>query len=266
MAAILHSRLPVAPWMQEATRRLPGVQPLAEGEDWLAVDEAYAGQMARRDSLLAERPDEVHALLPEGRAGAEELLAFVLDKLALRGDFQVAEAEVIRPDGQPVRIDTDAPLMTLGRLVQQDLCILTKQGDEHVLTGAVLCFPASWSLAEKIGRPLTRIHDPVAPYDGAMAKRVQRLFDMARPDRPLWRVNALFYDDPELFQPRRTEARRPLPGHLAPYLRSERQTILRLPGTQAMVFSIHTILVAREALTEAQRDGLDQVAYARAAE
>jgi len=31
----------------------------------------------------------------------------------------------------------------------------------------------------------------------------------------------------------------------APYLRSERQSILRLPDTGAVVFSIHTYVVAR---------------------
>lgn len=82
----------------------------------------------------------------------------------------------------------------------------------------------------------------------------------------MWRVNALFYDDPYLFQPRRAAARRRLPGQEAPYLRSERQTIFRLPRTQAMIFTIHTYVVPRAALTEAQLEGLEAVEPARAAE
>ena len=245
---------------------MPGVQPLGPGEDWLVVDEVYAGQMALRDSLIGERPDEVHGLLPAGEAAAAELLAMALGKLEARADFEVSKTSVRRPDGAQVATDQAAPLMTLGQLLQQDLCVLTKTGDEHVLTGAVLCFPASWSLAEKIGRTLSRIHDPVPPYDEGMARRVQRMFDVARPDRPMWRANALLYDDPALFQPRRSTARRRLPGQEAPYLRSERQTIFRLPQTQAMVFTIHTYVVARDALTEAQARGLEAVEPARAAE
>jgi hypothetical protein len=37
------------------------------------------------------------------------------------------------------------------------------------LTAAILCFPASWTLAEKLGRPLGAIHGPVAGYDPGMA-------------------------------------------------------------------------------------------------
>jgi hypothetical protein len=54
---------------------------------------------------------------------------------------------------------------------------MERRGDEHVLTAAVLCFPASWHLADKIGRPLTTIHVPVKVYDETLARRVQRLFD-----------------------------------------------------------------------------------------
>ena len=49
--------------------------------DWLIVDEAYAGQMALRDRLLAERRDAVLALLPGAEAAAAEVLETVLAHL-----------------------------------------------------------------------------------------------------------------------------------------------------------------------------------------
>ena len=64
-----------------------------------------------------------------------------------------------------VAIDRGDPMGTLGHLVQEDLCLMEKRGEEHVLTAAVLCFPASWRLADKIGRPLEAIHVPVPEYD-----------------------------------------------------------------------------------------------------
>ena len=130
--------------------------------------------------------------------------------------------------------------------MQEDLCILQKCGDEHVLTGAVLCFPASWTLSEKFMRPLIGIHDPVAEYDARLATRVQRLFDGVQVGRPLWRFNALWYSDPALHQPRSSSARRE--AHSAEegaYLRSERQCILRLPRTNAVIFSIHSFVLKR---------------------
>lgn len=227
---------------------LPGMQPL-DIATWLEVDEAYAGQMALRDTLLAERPDAVHALAETARPAAEELLGTALAHLP--AGFALDGTDVTRPDGRRIAIDRSAPLMTLGRICQQDFCILEARAGEHVLTGAVLCFPASWTLAEKFLRPLTAIHDPVASYDDALARRVQRLFDAIHPDRPLWRANLLRYADPALHAPRPENAPRRETG--GDYIRSERQCLLRLPGTRAVVFSIHTTMIRLSDLTPDQR-------------
>ena len=97
-APVLQDRLPHVPWMDPATARLPGMRPCG-AEDWLRMDEAYAGQMAERDWLIATRQPLVNALLPEGRAAAAELLDMVLELLARREGFAVRAASVTRPDG-----------------------------------------------------------------------------------------------------------------------------------------------------------------------
>ncbi|WP_051294242.1 heme-dependent oxidative N-demethylase family protein [Gemmobacter nectariphilus] len=240
MTPILQRRLPQMPWMQPATARLPGIQPVAPG-DWLRLDEAFSGQMAERDRLIREIPHAIHALHPEAEPAAQELLDLVLTALPALGHV-IKGDRVQRPDGVTVLLDRSAPLLTLGRLVQEDFCIHLASGPEHALMGAILCFPASWTLAEKIGRPLTGIHTPVEVYDDALAARVQRLFDAVRPEQPLWRANALLYEDPALYQPRREGERRPRPQSRN-HLRSERQCLVRLPKTRAVVFSIHTTVV-----------------------
>lgn len=254
MTPVLQSSLPYLPWLDPRLSRLPGILPVEPG-DWLRVDDAFAGQMAERDRLIATRPEAVHALTARARPAAEELLARVLDDLAARPDYAVGPGGVTRPDGVLVPVDAAAPLLTLGRLVQEDLCLMQPEGAEHVLTGAILCFPASWSLAEKLGRPLTGIHVPVPSYSEDLARRVQRLFDAIRPGQPLWRANALVYDDPTLHQPRREGERRPRPT-AGTYLRSERQCLVRLPQTGAVVFSIHTYVVTVASLPEAARAAL----------
>ena len=232
---VLHRSIPY----DVTPRALPGIQPVKE--PWLRVDEAYAGQMARRCALLEDQPDDVLYLQPQALAAAQELLDMVLRLLPDLG-FAQAGAVVTCPDGRRVTVDRANPMATLGRLVQCDFVLLDKHGEEHVLTGAVLCFPASWRLDEKAGRPLMAIHTPVASYDDNIAKRVQRLFDGIQPDRPLWRFNALWYVDPELHQPRSaSEPRRQRDG--AGFFRSERQTLLRLPQSRTVVFAIHTYLV-----------------------
>jgi len=226
-----------------------------EPADWLRIDDGFAGQMAERDRLFAAVPAVVHTMQERGRPAAQELYANVLDVLRGSAGYRVGANSVMRPDGVNVPLNPDLPLATLGRLVQEDLCVMERDGDVHVLTGACLCFPASWSLDEKIGRSLTGIHTPVASYDGDIARRVQRMFDAIRVEQPLWRMNALVYVDPTLHQPRREgDPRTDRRG--GQYLRAERQCFVRLPQTGAVVFSIHTYVVRLEHLTQVERDGL----------
>ena len=253
---ILHRRLPFIPWMDPRTMRLPGILPV-EGDDWLRVDEAFAGQMAERDRLIASCEAAVHGMLQSARPAADELFEAVLEQLRLTPGYLVTSDAVTRPDGVSVALNRDWPLRTLGRLVQEDLCLMEHDGAEHRLTGAILCFPASWTLAEKLGRPMTGIHVPVEPYTEDVARRVQRLFDAIRPEQPLWRMNYLTYADPTLHQPRLESDRRPRPAaDTRVFVRSERQCLMRLPRSRAVVFSIHTYVLRLEDLPADARDAL----------
>jgi hypothetical protein len=257
---ILQDSLPDAPWCDPAAWRLPGIQPL-EPEEWLIRDEAFAGQMALRDRLIGTREADVHALLPRAHGAAEECLATALATLCRDPGYRIGAEAAVRPDGMTVPLDRTSPLLTLGRLVQADICLMQEGEAGHVLTGAILCFPAYWTLAEKIGRPLVPIHRPVPAYDGDLARRVQRLFDAIRPDRALWRANAHLYLHPDLFTPK-TESDPPRRCGLAEarYVRSERQTLRRLPESGAVVFAIHTRMVAIGSLTDEQRATLAALA------
>lgn len=219
------------------------MQAVAEA-DWLRIDAAYAGQLAAKAQVLRAHRDRALRMLPEGEAAADELLGTVLDWLAARADVVREAGTVRRPDGAIVPIDRRDPLGTLGRLVQEDLCLLDKRGDEHVLVAALLGFPSGWTLAEKIGRPLSRIHAPVPPYDAAVAARVQRMFDRLPPGRIMGRANLHPSAVADLWLPRAEGE--PKPNHAAegaPYWRSEWQTVRRLPRTGAIVFTIHVSVV-----------------------
>ena len=240
MTPILQSHVGFTPWMEDRTRRLPGVVPMAYA-DWLQVDEAYAAQLAYKARLLADRREAVVQMQPGARAAAQELL-----------DVALAHA----PKGiADTPIDRDAPLDTLSRLFQEDFVIVQKQGDAHILTAALLCFPASWSLAEKFGQPLTGIHDPVDEYDDGIARSVERMFSAIRVEQPLMRGNVLRYADPDLFHPHRGSDQLREQGQ-GGYVRSERQCMVRLPQTRAVVFSIHTYLWADASMSDAQRKAL----------
>jgi dimethylamine monooxygenase subunit A len=246
-------RLPILPFMDPRLLRGPGVLPL-DPADWLMRDATFAAQMAARDALIAERPGEVMALLPGAEAAAVELLEVVLAAVARDPGYAVGTDAVIRPDGVTVALSGD-PVATAGRLVQEDLLILDRPDDaaEHRLAGGVLCFPARWSLAQKMARGLLGVHRPVPFYADALGARVQRLFDAIRPERPLWRANWVLHNDPALFHPAREEekGRRDIRAPRL-WLRVERQSLLRLPRTGAVVFGIRTFCAPLDRLTGAE--------------
>ncbi len=222
---------------------MPGMEPLGQ-LDWIVVDDGYSAQLREKARLFETQRQTVSETLRDADAAVNEVLEQVLVLLQERADFSVSGNRVVRPDGEIVEVDSEDPLLTISKLIQEDICILQKQDDEHVLTAALLCFPASWTLAEKIGKPLIRIHAPVQSYDSSIAKRVQRLFDGVQIGKPMWRSNRLAYVDPTLFHPRQEDKPRAEDHANAKFDRSERQTVWRLPKTGAVVFSIHTTVTA----------------------
>ena len=219
---------------------LPGVFPLRD-EGWIIKDEAFAKQMAERDRLICEFPERVIASSGASDSAKAEVLKQVLIILKDRVGYDVSSDNVTRPDGVSIHLSGD-PLVVAARLVQEDLCLHEKRGDQHVLTAAVICFPASWTLEEKIGRPLTDIHFGVDVYDNDLGKRVQRLFDGIKVGKPLWRYNILRYQNPELFQPRGVDDRRDV-DEGGNYIRSEHQALVRMAESGAVLFAIHTYVV-----------------------
>jgi len=238
---ILLDRLPLLPFLDPQLARLPGLAPLPPGE-WICDWPDTAAQLRDRERLIAERRGDVLDCLPEGRAAAAELLEVVLGDLATRPGWAVGE-QVTTPAG-PVAIVRDDPLAALGRIVTEDFCLMAPAGEEYRLVGAILCFPSHWRLAEKIGHPMTAIHDPVPQYDDEVGMRVNRFFRRVPAGALLYRVNWSLAETPDLFTPD-PHARM----HEPLYLRIERQTFLRLPESGVIAFGIRTGMAALDSLT-----------------
>lgn len=204
-------------------------------DDWLWVDENFAAETRERARLIAARPDEVLGMLPDAEPAIMELLAMVEAFMARRG----------RPP-HPLGTRDASPLARLGASAQEDFCLLQQRQDgSHALTAAALCFPAHWRLRDKLGRPLAEIHAPVPGFAARLGKPVERFFANLRVERPVWRANWSVVESPELFHPGQ---RQPV-ADLSPdnagerlWLRVERQTLRRLPGTGATVFTIRTLV------------------------
>ena len=248
---ICQKELPVKPWMEAKTRRLPGIQPVKAGE-WLLRDDAFAAQMGYRDALISTRLNTVFRAAPESLPMQEELLETVL--AALDSGYKKGRA-VLRPDGVSVPLD-GAPLLTAARLVQEDLLIMDMAAEPR-LTAAALCFPASWSLDEKFGAGLMAIHGYVDEYTDEMATRVRRMFEAIRPEQPLLRAIFLRYAEADLHQPLRNGEEKPAPKNDG-FVRVERQTLRKLPRTGAVVFGIHTYVIRWDQLSSAEQSAFTE--------
>ncbi|TIO94692.1 MAG: DUF3445 domain-containing protein, partial [Mesorhizobium sp.] len=64
-------------------------------------------------------------------------------------------------------------------LVQEDLIIMRRGDNGWRLAAGSLCFPSSWSLQEKFGKPLQQIHAPVPGFGPGTrpADLINRMFD-----------------------------------------------------------------------------------------
>ena len=257
--AALLPAAPYAPFLEARTARAPGLMPL-DGPRTVVLPD-FAAQMARREALLDARAEVCLGALAGSEAAAEELVATVAADALLLPGFRAEGALWHRPDGAAVDRAAHAPLAALGRMVAEDWCLLDRRAgtEEYVLVAGVMCFPSRWLLAEKLGRPLTAIHDPVPDYDARLAARVNRVFAALRPERPVWRVNWLVHTTPEPHLPQ-TESGKAAVSGAGPadtvYLRTERQTLSRLPRSGAVAFGIKTSLCRLEALTAAERAAL----------
>jgi len=233
---ILNSQLPIKAWLDPKTSRLPGVQPVAI-KNWLTKSDTHAEQIAYRRELISARQETVFQSTPQSEAACVELCDLIFAEQNLSPSKQIH------------------PLLDAASHVQEDLCILQKQGDAHILTAAVMCFPSSWDVRQKIGRSIASIHHPVPEFRN-VASIVERMLSAIRDEQPLGRANFLIYTDPELHQPRGEGISKPIDPNAPRYIRVERQTFRRLPKTRAVVFAIHTYIVPESSLSPDEHQAL----------
>jgi dimethylamine monooxygenase subunit A len=228
-----------------------GLMPLPSAQ-WIERDGNFAADLAAKRRLLETRHAEVFAAEAEADAPAAELLQQLARHLPEHhGDVFARSGDRLynRATGETWHLAalTLHPLDLAGRLVQEDLCLLRANDGAYRLIGASLCSPARWRLGDKIGRPLSAVHEPVPGYAEALAHPVDRFFAALKPARLVWRLNWSIVDDPAPFQPVAPATTRPVTAETAGehlWLRVERQTLTRLRETGAVVFTIRTYITA----------------------
>lgn len=198
-------------------------------DEWFVVDDALEPEVALRRRLLAEQRDVVFGCASTADDAAQEVLDLVVAWL--------------RERGMPTPLFDDHPLAVAGTLLPDDLCLMIPRDGDWWFEAASLCFPSIWRLSDKFGRPTTDVHSTVAHYREVLAEKVDRYFAGMPVDRVVRRRNLSVKPWPLLHVPT-TKPDQPV-GQLVPdasgapfWLRSERQTLRRLPRSGAILFGI----------------------------
>ena len=234
-----------APWQRLGYKLKLGLRARSEAE-WLPSDDIFgndltrAEQIALKARLLAKHHQDVFSAMPNTMTAGDEVLAMVRQHLKTHHNACMATSD-----------SGVHPLDMAARLIPEDLLLLAPFQDVAVndtdatkwhLVAASLCFPAHWVLAEKMGKPLAAIHDPVPHYDERLAAPVDRFFNKMTVGPISSRMNWSLQIGKDLFTPHRA-ARKAVSGDIDNdelCLRLENQTLRKLPQTGLVLFTIRT--------------------------
>jgi dimethylamine monooxygenase subunit A len=141
------------------------------------------------------------------------------------------------------------PLDWVGRQVQEDLLLLDTSS---VLQAGQLCFPSGWDIQWKFQKNFMALHAPVPSVMGPTLRAADKLIERIPVNKPIARTNWGFRVSEQMdFSTRHRENYLKLLDKVSPeinsenagekiFVRSERQTLSRLPESDFVLFTIHT--------------------------
>ncbi|MHA7879795.1 MAG: heme-dependent oxidative N-demethylase family protein [Saccharospirillum sp.] len=217
--------------------------------DWVLPDQNLAKESALKQQLWREQGERVFSSLPESAAAQREVATLLQTHLTERFPQwyePITEGLHCSVTNQTHQWrDAVDPLLPASWCVQEDLCLLQEVEGDYRLTAASLCAPSYWRLLDKIGQPLDAIHRPVPGFAETLGAKVNRFFQFIKVERPVWRANWSVVTSDRLYQPGDEESiiiDDPAGIEQQCWLRTERQTLRRLPGTGAVLFTIKVSL------------------------
>jgi hypothetical protein len=222
--------------------------PLSE---WIEIDRNFDHYLQRKAELRQEQFSQVFAGLPGTEAAQQEALDILLEHLlqVFPNYYQhqgSAIANLITGEIWELSEFATTPLDLAGRLVQEDWCLMLARTEGYYLGAASLSFPLHWRLQDKLGKAIALIHDPVPGYAQQLTHPVNIYFNRLPVENPGYRFNWSITTTPELFLGfHRTPQIEP--AEITPeqagerlWIRVERQTLRKLPHSQAVLFGIRT--------------------------
>ncbi|KAL4903056.1 hypothetical protein BDW74DRAFT_180347 [Aspergillus multicolor] len=193
--------------------------------------------------------------------------------------------DMFRTDGEYVYIDhlnekyrvrepfDIHPLAVTGLLVHDDIYLLKKGvRDLYYLRGAFLACPSGWRLQQRIGWPLHQIHDPIPLWKEKLQKSMERyavlvftcitspenntnkvnmssFFLTIKPIKPIQRNNLFIQPVPGIFHVVPFEKAPVCTSYEQVHIRTELQSLSKLPRSEAVIFTVRTYVTPLSALS-----------------
>lgn len=223
---------PYLPFVRGPASTAPDLKPISSA-DWLLPDTEAMTWLPAKTALMCNCRKDVFACRPDAVDAASEAAELV--------GSAIGSEDMAAPS-------FDTELETVAARISDDLCVITYQEDGYRLGAASLCAPTFWRLRDMIGRPLGGLHEEVPDGDPQLASRISRVFAGLRPDLVLERFNWTVQLGAERYTPTsepmkqrlRTLSPDDAAAHL--HLRVERQTVRKLPVSNAVLFTIRIVL------------------------
>lgn len=236
-----------------------GLRPVRP-ENWILIGAEHAEMMRQKCERLVHHRHCYYRALPTSLPAQRELRERIVAHLvadhpqSFEKSGSVVRSLITR---QALDLDDDStePLMQVSYLIEEDFMLLEERGETIQITAASNAYSSSGRLVGSVGHEVEWAHEPVPQLTrklGGRINRVLRSIHAAAPcERFNWQITPIAtvffpHDDPHaanaaamrevLVELRRDPARA---GEFL-WIRVERQTLRRLPDSNAVAFSLHT--------------------------
>jgi hypothetical protein len=235
---------------------------------WLDMDKYYKRYINEKQLMFQEHVDETISWLDDSQDACEELLDVVVYHLTTR--YPKLFEEVRNEKGTFVHnliLDrfvpvskpyVKHPLYLISELAKEDFYVVKKRADGlHYLVAAAVPFPGgSFNIKDKMGKHLDVIHEGVPYYSEKLQASMERWFGKLKVEDPVERATYDITWDHGLFTNKlyesddnEIELKEPIPYEKF-NVRIERQTLRRLPKSQAIIFTNHPIFYSFEEMKD----------------
>lgn len=226
-------------------------------------DEHYLHEVALKRKMLTDHPEWYFMANDETKFAQWEALELILTGLAAnyphyfhltkegntwnwKNNLWNETYTFTLGDGSTLPLQ---PLDWVGRQVQEDLILLNT---DLIVVAGQLCFPSGWSLSDKMNQHFIKVHAPLPQITDSMIQSANKLLERIPAHKPVTRNNWGFRVCDWLdLSTRQSVAYKKLLHEVSEtlvpdavgekiFVRVEHQTLSRLPGTNHILFTIHT--------------------------